>query len=387
MRSNATRVLHLINTLSVGGAERHLLDLLSHLPRREFEVRVAFFKEEAHEARSLVADFRDLGIPVHDLRLQGAGGTVAATTRLARLTREFTPTIVHTHLYRADLVGTVLRPIVGIPVLVSTVHNLDFETTYRRWRRFLFAAYRRANAVVAISHAVRAQLVERGLDPARVTVIHYGVAAGDAPEPSPARRPGAVIGTLGRLARQKGHDLLIDAFAKVLVTHPRAELLIAGHDDEGLRGELRARAERLGVEGSVSFLGYVDDVRAFLASLDVFVLPSRWEGFGLVLLEAMSAACPVVATRVGPVPEIVQHGNSGLLVEPGDSSVLAGAIAQLLDNAEHRRVMGRRGRTRALREFSVDRVARETTALYHSLLGAHHQRGDQRTRPVTTRHR
>jgi glycosyltransferase involved in cell wall biosynthesis len=377
MSPRRLRLMQLINTFSVGGAERHLFDLVCHLPKDRFDITVAFFKEEAEEARSLVVDFRSLGVEVVDLGLSHTWDP-AAVWRLVRLVRQRRPDIVHTHLYRADVAGALVTGSQNVPLTISTVHNVDIDNSYRLFRRLILWAYKRADRVIAISEAVRSELCRKlGLPPERVVTIHYGLDANSWGSPLPSRRMAnaPVIGTIGRLAHQKGQDLLLEAFASVVRQCPGSRLVLVGHDDEGLRPYLEQLARRLGLSEAVEFRGFADDVRPVLAQMDVFVLPSRWEGFGLVLLEAMAAARPVVATRVGPIPEIVVDQTTGYLVESGNRDALSRAIVKLIRQPQVARSMGQAGRRRVTDVFGSDRMARRTVRLYEDLAGRGGLRG------------
>jgi glycosyltransferase involved in cell wall biosynthesis len=172
-----------------------------------------------------------------------------------------------------------------------------------------------------------------------------------------------LIGTLARLVPQKGLDVLLEAFARV---PPPARLVIAGAGT--LRPVLEARAVMPDLVGRVAFLGPRADSAAVMAALDLFVLPSRWEGFGLVLLEAMAAGRAIVASRVSAIPEVVAEGETALLVPPDDPGALAAAIVALLDDPARRQAMGAAGRARVRQEFAPDRLVRATLDLYRTVL-------------------
>lgn len=378
MAPQRPRVLHLINTFSVGGAENHLLSLVGNLPRDRFDVTVAFFKEEAQEARSLVPDFRALGVSVVDLRAP-RWTSVAGMVRLHRLLRRGDFDLVHTHLFRADILGPPLARLNRVPAVVTTVHNTERFFRNPVVKRMMRMANRRVDRVIAISNAVKQSLVaDVGLPAEKIRVVYYGIEPRSESEAAWSARAALrgrlgipadafVIGTVGRLAKQKGHRYLIEAFAEVYRRHPEAWLLLVGHDDEGLRPALEALAGRLGVRDRVLLPGYVDGKTA-VAAMDLFVLPSLWEGFGLVLLEAMLAGLPVVATNVAAVPEVVRDGETGLLVPPADTEKLAQAMADLLSSPEKRIVMGQRGQQRVVEHFSVQKMVDETVELYEGLL-------------------
>jgi glycosyltransferase involved in cell wall biosynthesis len=175
-----------------------------------------------------------------------------------------------------------------------------------------------------------------------------------------------VIGTLARLHEQKGHSYLLDAVAQLRREIPDVKALVVG--DGELRPSLEQRTQALRLSDSVIFTGTRRDVPEILALLDVFVLPSLWEGLPIALLEAMAAGLPVVATRVGGVPEVVVDGETGLLVPPRDPDALSEAILTLLQDPDLRQKMGQAGQERVREYFSVERMVEETEALYERLL-------------------
>lgn len=363
------KLMHVITTCSVGGAEMHLLQLLRDLPKDEFEITLCFFKEEAHEARSLVDDFRSAGVTTIDLGLRGKIGP-ASIYRLWRSVRGIRPDVIHTHLYRADIAGGWIGRL-HRTIVVASIHNLDLETKYRRIRRLVLDVYKRANRVVAISEAVRIQLLDDGLAPDRVTTIHYGLDTAAWPE---VKRSGlssdpVSLGCVGRLSHQKGYDVLLDALSLARANMPPFRLTIVGHDDEGIRPELVRRAEELELSESIHFRGFGDDIPSEMADFDVFLLPSRWEGFGLVLLEAMASKLPVIASDAGPVREIVVDGVTGLLVPPGDAGALAEALVKVASDPGIRTEMGKAGYDRLVCHFTNAVTAHRHVDLYRSLTG------------------
>ena len=369
------RILHLITTMSVGGAEVHLRELLAGLSRAKYHLEVAFFKEEAQEARPMRGDFEALGLRVHDLGGVGRANPLA-WGRLVRLISRGRFDLMHTHLFRADLYGALAARFFPGLVLVNSVHNP--EDFYERPAVAALArlAARRQGATVAISQAVADHLTRcLGLNNSQMRLIYYGL--------EPRKRTGndlrreynipdqaPLVGTVGRLARQKGQAHLIRAMAQVLEKVDQARLLIVGHDDEGLRPALEAEIERLGLGEAVILAGFREEIPDVMAALDVFCLPSLWEGFGLVLLEAMAEARPVVASAVGSIPEVVADGRTGRLVAPGDEGGLARALIDLLGDRERTAALGRAGRMRQQEYFSRQAMVSQTEALYDELLAA-----------------
>jgi glycosyltransferase involved in cell wall biosynthesis len=206
-------------------------------------------------------------------------------------------------------------------------------------------------------------------------VIHYGieserfVRSTSHMQKAWALNRGAVVGSIGRLEPRKGHDCLISSVPSVLERVPTASLLIAGHDPWGYGKNLQVLINSLSLTEQVRLVGFQDDVAAFLSALDVFAFASRAEGFGQVVIEAMAAGKPVVASRIPPLTEIVVDGETGILVEPDAPKVFADAIVWLLTHTAEAQEMGRRGQERVHSHFSVERMSAQTLSLYHTLLG------------------
>ena len=337
----------------VGGSERHLLTLLPALAELGADVSFVGLDDPAAAPDEF---YRGLRVPY--ARLANRTGV---SPRLVRELRTSGADVVHTHLVHADLHGA----LAGATV-VSTKHNDD------RFRSGAFrfaerAITRRAARVICITDALRRFNVERvGLPPEKLEVVHYGLDELPAPW-GPNPRDGVpadarVLLAVSRLVPQKGIDVAVAALPRIA----GAVLVVLGEGPE--RAALEERARTLGVADRVFILGRAGDVVPWLRRAEVFVHPARWEGFGLVLLEAMLASLPVVASRVSAVPEIVAHAETGLLVEPDDPVALAAAVTRLLDDPALRRRLGEAGLARARSEFSVEKMARRTLDVYSNAL-------------------
>lgn len=339
----ALRVLHVLCDLSGGGAERLVLELAR---RAAADVRVEV--AAVQDGGVLADDFAAAGVVVHRLgRRRGRPGGVALL-RLCRLARGFD--VVHTHLWAGDAWGRPAAALAGVPVRVSTEHNVDRDEP--PWKHHAkVATSRLVHRVVAVSAAVADYWRDRGVDPERLVVIDNGV---DRARFAAPWRGGGGLLAIGRLVRQKGFDVLIDAMAAL---PPTTRLDIVG--DGPLRDTLTARAGP-----NVRLLGRVDDLPERLATADVVVVPSRWEGFGLVAAEAMAAGAPVVASDVDGLRDVV--GDAGVLVPPADPRALAAAIAALLADPARRLAASAQGRRRSER-FDIEVMVRRYEALYRSL--------------------
>ena len=362
------RALHVHRIAGIGGSERHLLTLLPALRALEIEPLFAGLDVPGAGADVFYAELDRAAIPY--LRVRAARDLAPDVPfRLARAIRELDATLVHTHLVHADVYGALATLPRRVP-LVSTKHNDDpFRTrAFRFVERGLVA---RARSVIAITETLRRFLVVRlGLPEEKIEVIRYGLdvlprAWGHNP-PLDLPEGSRMLLAIARLVEQKGLDTAIRALPAIHSAHPDVVLVIAGDGPE--RERLAALARELGVADAVRMPGRAGDVAEWLARAELLVHPARWEGFGLVLLEAMLAGVPAVASAVSAIPEVVAEGETGVLVPPDDPDALAQAIGALLTDTSLRSRLGTAARERARRVFSVERMARETAALYRRVL-------------------
>ena len=374
---NPLQILFLIDNLRPGGAQKALLAILRELKASRAEP-VVWCLGGSSEIEN---EFEAIGVSVLG-KPQGFQELLKEPLALLRYLRRKNVALVQTFLFHSDVLGrTAVRFARGpvrnrrVPVVVSSARATNRHNRF--WQFWLQRATAPlADAFTAVSERTLDFAVEReGVVRERAVVIPNGIdlTPWDAlPTMTEARREldlpqeAKVIGTLGRLHRQKGHRYLLEASRKVVAEFPDAVFLIAGYGP--LRGRLEAMARKAGLAEKVRFLGYRRDVPRILAALDIFVLPSLWEGMSNALLEAMAAAKPVVATKIDGNVEQVLHGETGLLVEPEDADALAEALLELCRDPDKAREMGRRGRERVEKVFPLKRMTDATLALYARLL-------------------
>jgi glycosyltransferase involved in cell wall biosynthesis len=362
------KVLHVHKLRGVSGSEGHLLALLPALRAAGIDARFLGLDVTGSDAPRFYERLDALGVPYRHVRC-GADVSPRMARDVIRAVRAERPDLLHTHLVHADVYGAIAAAATRTPFL-STRHN-DDRYLLGPFRYVDRAFARRARRLIAISDAVARFLVEAGHDERRVTTIRYGLdelpAEPSQPTPEEAGLPaGAPLAlAVGRLIEQKDHATLLRAFALVHERLPEARLAILGGGP--LEAETRRLAESLGLAEAVSLPGRTA-IRDWLARAGVFVHTSRWEGFGIVLLEAMLAGLPVVATRVSAVPEVVVDGETGALVEAGDVEGVARELGKLLAEPEVARRLGEAGRQRARTEFSVARMTERTLEVYAEAL-------------------
>jgi glycosyltransferase involved in cell wall biosynthesis len=364
-------VAYFTDTIGFGGAEQVLLTLIAGLNRAEW-CPVLIYHPSAG-VTPLIERAADLNVELWPVPSMPPGRVGASRVlRFERDVRVRRPDVFHAHLTwplacKFGLVGAIFA---HVPAIVATVHLfVDFpvDLSVLAQQQLIAAAVDR---YVAVSHDTAQHLIRKLHWPAnKVQVIHNGVTCGPTgPQPNHARRAHEagherpVALTVARLDEQKGHRYLLEAAVQM----PDVQFILVG--DGPLRSSLEAQVQALGLADRVDFLGHRTDIRDLLASSDVFVLPSLYEGLPLSILEAMAAGKPVVATQVGGTAEVVLAGETGLLVPPSDSTALATAIRSVVTDRAFAQRLGSRGRVRVEREFSTAVMLRQVTSLYTELL-------------------
>jgi sugar transferase (PEP-CTERM/EpsH1 system associated) len=371
MLDDLIRVLHLITELSVGGAQSVLTCLLAGSDRQRYSpLVVALYNANGVAARQV----RTLGVPVIDLGMNSKA-RLDAVWRLYRLLSQTRPTILHAWMIHSNLLARVVGRLAGVPIIVTSRRNVHIGGKGRE-------LLKRATAwmddrVIAVCEAARQAEIQRsGVSPDKVVTIHNGI---DVRRFSAEKRSrhcvrntfgvphdALLIGAIGRLHAQKGFPYLLRATAELVTRMPHVRLLVVGEGE--LRRLLGDQCQDLGLAETVTFAGLRTDVPQILSSLDLLVLPSLWEGMPNVVLEAMAAELPVVATTVGGTPEVVVDGETGILVPAADVEALARAIERLLSDCALRQRMGQAGRKRIEEHFTVAQMVRKTENLYEQLL-------------------
>lgn len=377
------RVLYIVDSLwSLGGAEGSLLRMTKHLPQDEFECRVVTF-HSAPSSRWVLDQFE---CPIDHWQLNNLYDPTALRTarRLFRLVREEQIDIVHTFFPTSDLWAGPIAKLAGAKIHISSRRDMGFmrEPKHNLGYRLLRGVF---DQVQAVSEEVRQYTIKKdGLNPERIVTIYNGVDALREPpaeEVEDLRRALNLeaglryITCVANLRHIKGIDVLVRAAELVKRQAPEARFLIAGGDapkagSVSYGESVRILSESLGTDQVCNLLGQIKNVRALLGLSDIFVLPSRSEGFSNALLEGMAAGLPCVATAVGGNPELVEEGVSGYLVPSDSPEELADRILKLLGDQSLRHRMGMAGRQRVLSEFTTGTMVANVTAAYRELLQA-----------------
>jgi glycosyltransferase involved in cell wall biosynthesis len=332
---------------------------------------------------------RDAGVRVLPLG-RSHTRSLSAWAPLVQLLRSGQVDVLHAHKFGSNAWGAIFGRAFGVPVILAHEHSWDFIG--RRSRRLVdrHVSGRGADVYLAVAEDDKQQMTAVcGVPAERIRVMHSGIDS--APQAPPDPRAGLaldprapVVVSVGLLREVKAYDDLIRAAALLVPDHPGLRVLLVGGPDPTQPDEperLRRLVRELQLEDTVAFLGARSDVFAVLAAADVAVCCSVSEGSPLSVMEYMEAARPVVATRVGGVPELIHDGVHGLLVEPSDPRALARALGELLDDPARAAEMGRRGRDRRRREFDIDETVRRLEGLYASLLATSRRRRPPWARP------
>ena len=369
------RVVYVIDNMGRGGAQRQLIELVRRLPRASWEPVVISLSTEPWKS-TMVGELTAAGVRVHQINQHGALD-VAALWRLTRLLRRYRPAIAHLWLFTATCYGGVAAWLAGVPRVIHAMRSSIDDLTPRQ-RKASYWFFRHATCVTINADVVRPNLASEGRVPTeRVRTIYNGIdlAVSPAAAQGAAHRAawqvppqGQVVAMVARFAPPKDHATLIDAAARVVRDAPGTCFVLVG--DGPLRSSMEERVRVLGIADHVRFTGERQDVWPLLQEIDLCVLSTRHEGCSNVIMEAMAAGKPVVATNVGGNPELVEDGVTGLLVPPTDAAALAGAITRLLQHPDEAQAMGVRGRARAAQRFSIEAAVQANEALYRELLGA-----------------
>ncbi len=366
---NRIRVLHLLVSLPVGGAEELVASIVSGLNPARFDIQAATIGPPGVIGEELAR----AGYQVHSLDLNiKEDPDVKIVWRVRRFLQDLRPDILHTHLYHPNYYGRLAALGLGLRGVVASVHNIYTRTKFHR-RLWNFLLRWATDCVVAVSPEVW-QDIRRydAVTSSRIHLLPNGVslAALEVPESREQAKnrlgvSGFCLGAVGRLEGQKGHAYLLQALPAVLDEVPETTVLLAG--DGRLRPELEKQARDLGLADRVKFLGTRRDMPLIYRALDVFVLPSRWEGLPLALLEAMAAGLPVVASAVGGVKGVIRDGVNGRLVPPGDPQALAAAVLELARRPRLRTEMGAAARNAVKKHYSREAMLDRLAALYLEL--------------------
>lgn len=365
-----TPVLHLINGEYYAGAER-VQDLLAkRLPSLGFSVSFACVKLDLFDALRQCRE-----TPLYDVPMLGRFD-VLASLRVVHLVRQGGYRLIHAHSVRTALIGSLASSITGVP-MVYHVHSPASSDSMRRWMnrlndRIERLSLWRASRLIAVSQALADHMARGGFDPSRITVVHNGVpAAANLIDRETPTAPWT-LGVVALFRPRKGIEVLLDAIDRLrnrgITVHLRA---VGAFASPKYAAEIAATIERLDLTKQVTWTGFANDVGAELQQMDLLVLPSLFgEGLPMVVLEAMAAGVPVVATRVEGVPEAIRDGQNGVLATPGDADDLARAIGGVITGRYDWSTLRANALARHKADFSDQAMADGVAAVYRDVLNA-----------------
>jgi lipopolysaccharide/colanic/teichoic acid biosynthesis glycosyltransferase/glycosyltransferase involved in cell wall biosynthesis len=381
-----TKLVQVIARLNVGGPAFHVVLLNAGLRRLGFSPLLVTGRESAREGSlrpyAAVHGVTPTVIPEMAGELSLNARDLRALVKLYRLMRRERPTIVHTHTGKAGVLGRIAACLAGVPIIVHTFHGHVLRGYYgpvKTWllRRLERALGRRTDRIVTVSETVKRELIDYGVASAdRITVVPLGIdldwfltsvphrgnfrAGLGIPEASP------LIGIVGRIVPIKDHHLFCDAARLIAARYPAARFVVVG--DGASRSDIERYVDTLGLTPRVLFTGWRRDLPEIYADLDVLVIASRNEGTPVAAIEAMASRCPVVATRVGGVPDLIEDGVTGLLVRSGDATALSDAVLKLLGDRGLVERLTERARARVRGDYTAARLVADIAALYDRLL-------------------
>jgi glycosyltransferase involved in cell wall biosynthesis len=374
-RQRRLRVVTLVREIGPaggGGAERVARDLLVELDPKRFE-RILFVSRPPSDrtGERVVADLRRRGVDVRFLKRRFKFDPLAWWPLFRALRRERVD-VLHTHSFGQNAWGSLLGRLAGVPVVIAHEHNREFNgrALHAVIDRELIA--RCAGAMIVVSGEARRSMIEvERVPPDRLVLLPNGVQALPRGDGRALRADlgidsdDPVVGTVCIIRPEKALDVLVRAAALLARGFPSLRVLIAGTGPD--RGRVEAVTEQLGLSDRVHFTGARTDVPDVLAAMDVAVICSDYEGSPRSILEFMDAGKPIVATKVGGIPEAIEDGVHGVLVPPRDETALAVAIGGVLAELDGGSEMGSRARDRCRREFSLDRTVESLERLYEEL--------------------
>jgi glycosyltransferase involved in cell wall biosynthesis len=386
-RTEPIRVMRIISRMNIGGPATHVVLLNAGLDRRGYDCLLVTGSEGASEG-----SLRDLAVS-SNLRLAmipelgreiAPWSDLVTLVKLYRLMRRERPHVVHTHTAKAGFVGRIAARLAGVPVVLHTLHGHVFHGYFSPAKTRLYILIERFGAllssrIITISPRLREEIAHYGVTRSeRIEIIPLGFeldafasqprGSGDFRRSLGIPMDAKLIGAVGRLVPIKNVQLLLEAAALARQNDPIIRVVLIG--DGELRDELEAQADALGLGQAVVFAGWRRDLTRVYADLDAVVISSHNEGTPASLIEAMATGCPVIATRVGGVPDLVVDGETGRLVPPGDREALAAALLALFRESARTARMAELAQRRVLERYQAERLVADVDRLYREQLTA-----------------
>ncbi len=374
------RVAHIIKVTRISGAERHLLVLLKGLRDAGVDAHLIILTEPETPMDDMLSEAQQRNIPIHRLVIH-RDYDIRILWQIRQTLRYIQADIVHTHLIHADFFGWIGAKLAGVKTVIASRHNDDAFRYHPVLSKVSRVLWWLTDGGIAISGAIKDfTLGIEGASAKKIDVVRYGLEYRWIPDEELKQAYQAlreelalpestvILGMVCRLVEQKGIPYALQAYVNIQEQFPDVHFVIVG--DGELGDELKRQSQGLGISEHVHWLGWRSDAQALMGGFDIFLMPSLWEGFGLVLLEAMSRRIPIIASDVSAIPEVVQHNETGLLIPPRAVDELTHAIEILLTDRPLRKYMGLLGEDRLQHVFSVEQMVKQTLTIYQKRIKA-----------------
>ena len=368
-------ILHLIDSAGMYGAEKVILTLLEELKSSAFPGILGCIRERETDAPQIAKEAKKFGIPIHYFTMK-RGPNLFGLQQILRFIKDRDIHIVHSHGYKPNIFLSLI-PNKKFKT-ISTVHGWAKDTVGVRGRVYEFLdskALKRIDSIVTVSKAVVDYLIKKGIRKEKIELIYNGIKMNNNPHSFniPKIRQGYglpkdafVIGAVGRLTKVKGHSYLIEAMPSILNEIKNCYLVIAGEGP--LKEDLMSLIKKNNLLNNVKLIGYTEDIGEFLAMIDLFVMPSLSEGLPIALLEAMANEKPIIASNVGGIPEVITSEDTGILIQPTDSSAISKVIKKLYHDKDKITRMAVMGKKIVKDNFSSVSMAEEYIRIYSVLI-------------------
>ena len=374
--------MHLSASIQMGGAERVILQLANSLKDSTFNVIVTSFIQDWKPPNAFIESLKAQGTNVRTITMSEKypspwWNLIRNFFDLCHLIKAEKIQLLHTHGYRSNIIGLQVSALLRVPI-VTTVHGWTTHTNsvklYERLDRFTLKFF---DKVIVVSDDIKNSLLNSRFPTHKIEKIYNtidcgivkntGVSLDEIRKRFHISRNDKLVGTIGRLSKEKGVHYLLKAGSEIIAKYPDVKILIIGEGPE--RQNLEALAKLLHISKNVIFCGFQKNVAEFYPLIDIVVLPSVTEGLPIVLLEALTYSKPIVATRVGGIPEVITDGKTGILVDPQNPSQLAEGIIRVLKNSEEANQLASKGRKLVEEHFNSENWNKKIEKIYQEILG------------------
>lgn len=364
------KILHVIPKLTIGGVENQLLMVLKNYNKNIYFPIVCCLSDKG----DLGVEIESCGVKLFCLNKLKHTFDWTIIRDIYKLIKQNSIKVIRTHQYHANLYGRIAGLLAKVPCIVASVHNVYTidKKIHRRIINHFLARY--TDRIVAVSKAVMHDiLIYDRISQNKLCVIYNGIEMrsflnmhGNIRDELGIPKNTPLIGTVGRLTPQKGHKFLLEAIKKLKFKFPEIKLLIVG--DGPLKNDLKKYSQTLNIDDKVIFLGLRRDIPNFLSSIDIFVLPSLWEGLSNALIEAMASGKPVIVTDIPPIKEIINSEELGVLIPPENSDAIADALELLLHDKTRSETSGNAAKEKAFSSFTIEKTIEQYTSLFEDIL-------------------